>query len=64
VVAAIVKRRLAQFGLRPARAGAHLLRHSLATHLVSQRRPIKEIADLLGHQSIDTTAAYFGERDR
>jgi site-specific recombinase XerD len=58
VVAAIVKRRLAQCDLRPARAGAHLLRHSLATHLVSQKRPIKEIADLLGHQSIDTTAIY------
>jgi integrase/recombinase XerD len=58
VVAAIVKRRLARCGLQPARAGAHLLRHSLATNLVSQRRPIKEIADLLGHQSIDTTAIY------
>jgi integrase/recombinase XerD len=58
VVAAIVKRRLAQCNLRPARSGAHLLRHSLATHLVSQKRPIKEVADLLGHQSIDTTAIY------
>ncbi|MER9477740.1 tyrosine-type recombinase/integrase [Mesorhizobium sp. M0520] len=36
--------------------GAHLLRHSLATQLVRQRRPINEVADLLGHQSINTTA--------
>ena len=38
--------------------GAHLLRHSLATQLVEQRRPISEIADLLGHRSINTTALY------
>ena len=39
-------------------AGAHLVRHSLATELVSQRRPINEVADLLGHRSMDTTAIY------
>jgi len=39
-------------------AGAHLVRHSLATQLVKQRRPINEVADLLGHRSIDTTAIY------
>jgi site-specific recombinase XerD len=57
-VAGIVRRRLAQCDLRPPRAGAHLLRHSLATRMVGQGRPIKEVADLLGHQSIDTTAIY------
>ncbi|WP_348626600.1 tyrosine-type recombinase/integrase [Mesorhizobium sp. L2C085B000] len=39
-------------------AGAHLLRHSLATQLVRQRTPINEVADLLGHRSINTTALY------
>lgn len=39
-------------------AGAHLIRHSLASQLVNQRRPINEVADLLGHRSIDTTAIY------
>ncbi|WP_292530412.1 tyrosine-type recombinase/integrase [Mesorhizobium sp.] len=29
-----------------------------ATQLVRQRRPINEVADLLGHQSINTTALY------
>jgi site-specific recombinase XerD len=42
----------------PRGTGAHLVRHSLATELVSQRRPINEVADLLGHRSIDTTAIY------
>lgn len=57
-VAAIVRRCLARCGIRPKRAGAHLLRHSLATRMVQQNRPVKEVADLLGHQSIDTTAIY------
>jgi site-specific recombinase XerD len=57
-VAAIVRHRLAQCGLELPRAGAHLLRHSLATRLVGQGQSIKEIADLLGHRSIDTTAIY------
>ena len=37
---------------------AHLFRFSLATHLVNHGTPIKEIADMLGHASIDTTAIY------
>ena len=57
-ISAIVARRLARLGIRPPRAGTHLLRHSLATRMVRQARPIKEIADLLGHQQIDTTAIY------
>lgn len=42
----------------PARPGVHMLRHSLATRLVNKGVPIKQIADLLGHGSIDTTAIY------
>lgn len=58
-ISRIVRSRLEQSGVKLAGpAGAHLLRHSLATQLVRQRRPINEVADLLGHQSIDTTAIY------
>jgi site-specific recombinase XerD len=35
-----------------------LVRDILATRLFNQRRPIKEVADLLGHQSINSTAIY------
>jgi integrase/recombinase XerD len=38
--------------------GAHLLRHSLATRMVNEGVHIKDIADILGHASIDTTAIY------
>ncbi|MER8805186.1 tyrosine-type recombinase/integrase [Mesorhizobium sp. M0998] len=55
----IVRKRLRHGGVELGRvAGAHLLRHSLATQLVRQRRPINEVADLLGHRSINTTALY------
>jgi integrase/recombinase XerD len=58
-ISRIVRYRLERGGIRFSGAvGAHLLRHSLATQLVSQQRPINEVADLLGHRSIDTTAIY------
>jgi site-specific recombinase XerD len=58
-VSRIVRKRLRCSGIELGRVGgAHLLRHSLATELVEQRRPINEIADLLGHRSINTTALY------
>ncbi|MES0033507.1 site-specific integrase [Mesorhizobium sp. M0040] len=58
-VSRIVRKRLRHGGVELGRvAGAHLLRHSLATQLVRQRTPINEVADLLGHRSINTTALY------
>ncbi|MER9839595.1 site-specific integrase [Mesorhizobium sp. M0145] len=58
-VSRIVRKRLRHGGVELGQvAGAHLLRHSLATQLVKQRRPISEVADLLGHRSINTTALY------
>ncbi|MGZ9021362.1 MAG: tyrosine-type recombinase/integrase, partial [Rhodoplanes sp.] len=54
-ISRIVRSRLERSGIEVSRiAGAHLVRHSLATQLVRQRRPINEVADLLGHRSIDT----------
>jgi len=59
VSSTIVRSRLEQSGVEiSGAAGAHLLRHGLATQLVRQQRPINEVADLLGHRSIDTTAIY------
>jgi integrase/recombinase XerD len=58
-ISMIVRRRLEYGGVElMGHAGAHLLRHSLATQLVAQRRPINEVGDLLGHRSINTTAIY------
>jgi site-specific recombinase XerD len=54
----IVKKHLLRAGIQASNHGAHLLRHSLATRMVNQAVPIKQIADMLGHASIDTTATY------
>lgn len=57
-VSTIIRRLLRRLQIDAPQHGAHLLRHSLATHMVNARVPIKEIADILGHVSINTTAIY------
>jgi site-specific recombinase XerD len=37
---------------------AHVFRHSVASRMLSAGARLKQIADLLGHQSIDTTTIY------
>jgi integrase/recombinase XerD len=38
--------------------GTHILRHTAASRLLRAGADLKRIADILGHRSIDTTAAY------
>lgn len=38
--------------------GTHVLRHTAATRMLQRGARIKEIADVLGHRSIETTAIY------
>lgn len=40
------------------RTRVHTLRHSVASRLLRQGRPLKEIADVLRHRSLDTSAIY------
>lgn len=54
----IVRRHLQRAGIQQPHGGAHMLRHSLATRMVNAGVPIKSVADVLGHVSIDTTAIY------
>ena len=39
-------------------SGTHVLRHSLATRMRQQGISLKFIADVLGHDSIQTTTLY------
>jgi integrase len=57
---AIMRKPLRCAGLasRTGRHGMYLLRHTLATRLLASGRPIKTIADVLGHASTDTTYGY------
>ena len=38
--------------------GTHILRHTAATRMLEKGVSLKEIADILGHRSLDTTATY------
>jgi site-specific recombinase XerD len=57
-VSGIIRRLARRAGVVLPKDGHNVLRHSLATRLVNREVPIKEISDLLGHASIDTTAIY------
>jgi site-specific recombinase XerD len=57
-VATVVFDALKAAGVKSARAGAHLLRHSLATHMLGRGASLDEIGEILRHRSADTTAIY------
>ena len=57
-ISSIVHRSLLAAGLSPRHQGAHLLRYTAATESLRCGATLFEIADLLGHCSIDTTALY------
>jgi integrase len=50
--------RRAGLATRPGRRGLYLFRHTLATRLLASGRPLKTIADVLGHASTETTYGY------
>jgi site-specific recombinase XerD len=55
-VSAIARRHLRLAGHRT--GAAHVLRHTAATLMVRRGATFKEIADVLGHARLDTTAVY------
>ena len=51
--------RVAHVGLgEQRRHGMHSLRHTLATRLMEDGTPVERIADILGHQSVESTGVY------
>lgn len=54
----VVQRALLRAKLQPPCKGAHLLRHSLATHMLRQGASLGEISEILRHVSISTTEIY------
>jgi integrase/recombinase XerD len=55
----LVRRALERAGIRPrTHMGAHLFRHTAASLMVQQGATFKEVADVLGHRSLQTTGLY------
>ena len=57
-LASMTKRAMARVGITAARKGPHLLRKTLASHLVQRGVTLKAVADLLGHTNLNTTQIY------
>lgn len=57
-ICSIVRRALERAGLNPPHKGAHLLRHSVATHMLRQGASLAEIGELLRHRNQQTTMIY------
>lgn len=55
-ISSLVRWRMSCCGLPP--KGPHVLRHTFATRLLRSGQPVKVIADLLGHRSLDAVAVY------
>ena len=54
----IIETLLANIGIRKAKNGAHLLRHSFATLLYSKSKDLVLVQESLGHSSIETSRIY------
>jgi site-specific recombinase XerD len=57
-ISQVIRRALQACAIEVPRSGAHLLRHTLASHLVQNGATLKEVADLLRHRHINSTALY------
>jgi site-specific recombinase XerD len=57
-VSEVAQRALARAGLSVVRPGAHVLRHTAATQMVRRGATLKQVADVLGHASLQTTGIY------
>jgi integrase/recombinase XerD len=57
-ISQLIAKALRRAGITCVRPGAHLLRHTFATHLVHRGTSLKTLADLLGHRRLDTTMFY------
>ena len=58
VIRSVVRQAAARSGLTGRLHGPHQLRHSAATRMLHGGATLKEIADILRHRSLDTTAIY------
>jgi site-specific recombinase XerD len=54
----MVRNRFEKAAVKLRRSGPHVFRHACATHLLAEGFSLKEIGDLLGHSSVESTRIY------
>lgn len=57
-VTEVVARVLRRSGVEAMLQSAYVFRHTVASRLVGAGASLKEVADFLGHRSLDTTTVY------
>ncbi len=57
-ISSLVTRVFEKTGVPSPHHGSHALRHAWATRMLAEGRPLKTIADLIGHRSLETTRIY------
>jgi integrase/recombinase XerD len=57
-VSQVIRDGVRRCGIAVPRPGSHLLRHTLASHLVQNGASLKEVADLLRHRDLNSTSVY------
>jgi integrase/recombinase XerD len=57
-VSEVVARALRRAGIDAPAGGAYVLRHTVASRLVTHGASLNEVADVLGHRDLDTAAIY------
>ena len=57
-VSGVVARALRRAAVDAPLAGAYVFRHTVASRMVQKGASLKEVADVLGHRSLDTTTIY------
>ena len=57
-VTEVVVAALRRAGIESPLAGAYVFRHTVASRMIRRGASLKEVADFLGHSSLDTTAIY------
>ena len=58
ILTGIAQAKLREAGISSHRQGAYVFRHTIAAHMVWRGTTFKEIADVLGHRSLESTAIY------
>lgn len=57
-VSQVIRCALDRCGIEVPRPGSHLLRHTLASHLVQNGASLKEVADVLRHRHLNSASVY------